>query len=68
MLERLYNRILDRLDLHKARRAYRKADKACMRVAGRDNVPYGLFEALDDVRRAHGFRLVDAEVQYLQGA
>lgn len=66
-MNKLYNRVLDRLDLMAARRAYRKAQVACLKVAGRDDVPYGMWEALDDVRRAFGERLIDAEVQYLQG-
>jgi hypothetical protein len=68
MLNRIYNRVLDRLELRRARRAYRKAQRACLRVTGRDDVPYGMWEALDDVRRAFGERLIDAEVSYLQGA
>lgn len=65
---KLYWRVQDRLALMAARRAYRKAQTACLKVAGRDDVPYGMWEALDDVRRAFGERLIDAEVQYLQGA
>jgi hypothetical protein len=68
MLNRIYWRIQDRIALMAARRAYRKADKACLRVVSRDDVPYGMFDALDEVRRAIGHRLIDAEVNYLQGA
>lgn len=67
MLAKMMWRIQDRLALMAARRAYKRADRATMKASGRDDVPAGMWEALDDVRRAYGFRLIDAEVAYLQG-
>lgn len=68
MLAKMTWRIQDRLALMAARRAYKRAERACVRACGMgDNEPPGLWVALDDVRRAFGARLVDAEVAYLQG-
>lgn len=55
------------IELQRARRAYKRAERACLRACGNDAVS-GMWEALDDVRRAFGERLIDAEVSYLQGA
>lgn len=52
------------LALQRARRAYKRAERAQTRAANQDAV-YGLWEALDGVRYDAGERLVAAEVTYL---
>lgn len=63
----MINKLRARMELSRARRAYKRAERACMAACGMgDREPPGLWCALDEVRRAFGERLIDAEVEYLR--
>lgn len=63
----MFSKIRSYLELRRARAAYKRAEAACLAACGMgDSEPAGLWHALDDVRRAFGERLIDAEVAYLQ--
>lgn len=53
------------LQLWRARRAFKRAERATLRAADQDSIP-GLWEALDRIRREFGEDVIDAEINYLR--
>lgn len=53
------------IELRRARRAYKRAERACLRACKNDSIP-ALWNALDHVRREFAEDLIDAEVSYLR--